>query len=68
MNALVADTFVKGRAFLVGDSAHQFPPAGGFGLNTGLQDAHNLAWKLALVVSGHAHPDLLYTYHTGKCS
>ena len=36
-----------GNAFLAGDAAHRFPPAGGFGMNTGFQDAHNLAWKLA---------------------
>ncbi|KAI9915401.1 hypothetical protein PsorP6_008123 [Peronosclerospora sorghi] len=50
MGAQVAKTFDAGkqRVFLVGDAAHQFPPAGGFGMNTGLQDAHNLAWKLAL--------------------
>ena len=51
MDMLCADTFSleKGRSwvFLVGDSAHQLPPSGGFGLNTGIQDAHNLAWKLA---------------------
>ncbi|CAM9132737.1 unnamed protein product, partial [Hapterophycus canaliculatus] len=49
--------------FLVGDAAHQFPPAGGFGLNTGVQqDAHNLAWKLAAVYHGLASPDLLLSY------
>lgn len=36
-----------GNVFLTGDAAHRFPPAGGFGMNTGIQDAHNLAWKLA---------------------
>ena len=51
--------------FLVGDAAHKFPPAGGFGLNTGIQDAHNLAWKLALVTRGEARQELLHTYHTG---
>ena len=39
-----------GRCFLIGDAAHQFPPAGGFGMNTGIQDAHNLIWKLALAL------------------
>ncbi|CAM9098191.1 unnamed protein product [Laminaria digitata] len=51
-----------GGVFLVGDAAHQFPPAGGFGLNTGVQDAHNLAWKLAAVHHGFASPDLLLSY------
>ncbi|GLE02019.1 hypothetical protein PINS_up010857 [Pythium insidiosum] len=49
MSARVAQQYEinDGRVFLVGDAAHQFPPAGGFGMNTGIQDAHNLAWKLA---------------------
>ncbi|KAG3120148.1 hypothetical protein PI124_g1035 [Phytophthora idaei] len=42
------------RVFLVGDAAHQFSPAGGFGMNTGLQDAHNLVWKLALAIQADA--------------
>ena len=50
MGATVADRFVDGRVFLAGDAAHAFPPAGGFGMNTGVQDAHNLAWKLAACV------------------
>lgn len=51
MGARVAKQYdVHNRVFLVGDAAHQFPPAGGFGMNTGLQDAHNLAWKLALTI------------------
>jgi FAD binding domain len=41
-----------GRVFLAGDAAHRFPPAGGFGMNTGVQDVHNLAWKLAAVLHG----------------
>jgi 2-polyprenyl-6-methoxyphenol hydroxylase-like FAD-dependent oxidoreductase len=50
------------RVFLVGDAAHNMPPTGGFGGNTGVQDGHNLAWKLALVLAGVAGPDLLATY------
>uniref|UniRef100_M4BTG6 FAD-binding domain-containing protein n=1 Tax=Hyaloperonospora arabidopsidis (strain Emoy2) TaxID=559515 RepID=M4BTG6_HYAAE len=52
MGARVAKQYDAGkqRVFLVGDAAHQFPPAGGFGMNTGLQDAHNLVWKLALAI------------------
>jgi putative polyketide hydroxylase len=51
-----------GRAFLVGDAAHVMPPTGAFGSNTGIQDAHNLAWKLALVLRGYATDALLDTY------
>src|SRR5262249_3723437 len=46
----VAETFRKGRVFLVGDCAHRFPPTAGFGLNSGVQAAHNLAWKLTFVL------------------
>ncbi|KAL3678132.1 hypothetical protein R1sor_021088 [Riccia sorocarpa] len=65
MHAQVAETFSSGngRVFLAGDSAHRFPPAGGFGMNTGIQDVHNLAWKLAAVVNGWASSDLLLTYN-----
>jgi 2,4-dichlorophenol 6-monooxygenase len=55
-----------GRVFLAGDAAHRFPPTGGFGLNTGVQDAHNLAWKLALVLAGRASDGLLDTYETER--
>jgi 2-polyprenyl-6-methoxyphenol hydroxylase-like FAD-dependent oxidoreductase len=58
----VAREFQKGRVFLAGDAAHLMPPNGGFGGNTGIHDAHNLAWKLALVLKGVASPDLLTTY------
>jgi 2-polyprenyl-6-methoxyphenol hydroxylase-like FAD-dependent oxidoreductase len=51
-----------GRVFIVGDAAHNMPPTGGFGGNTGVQDGHNLAWKLALVLSGVAGDGLLATY------
>ena len=60
--ARVADRLSEGRAFLVGDAAQEMPPAGGFGMNTGIQEAHNLGWKLAGVVRGWAHSDLLATY------
>lgn len=52
----------QGRVFLAGDAAHIHSPAGGQGMNTGLQDAHNLAWKLALVHAGQAPASLLDTY------
>ena len=60
--AEVAERFQDGRVFLAGDAAHVMPPMGGFGGNTGVQDAHNLAWKLALVLKGLAGPGLLATY------
>ncbi|MFC8529867.1 FAD-dependent monooxygenase [Nocardia sp. NPDC057227] len=52
----------SGRVFALGDAAHTFPPTGGFGMNTGIQDAHNLAWKLAAVLAGWADDRLLDTY------
>jgi len=58
----VAESFQQGRVFLVGDAAHVMPPSGAFGMNTGIQDAHNLAWKLAAVLHGQAGPALLATY------
>ncbi|MGG3730433.1 FAD-dependent monooxygenase [Bacillus wiedmannii] len=58
-----ATKFQDNRIFLVGDSAHIMPPTGGFGSNTGIQDVHNLAWKLAAVIKGKARPKLLETYH-----
>ena len=60
--AHVARTFQDRRIFLSGDAAHLMPPNGGFGGNTGIHDAHNIAWKLALVVAGHANKALLSTY------
>ena len=59
----VADRYRVGNVFLVGDAAHRFPPTGGLGLNTGLQDTHNLAWKIAAVERGRAGAALLDTYH-----
>jgi 2-polyprenyl-6-methoxyphenol hydroxylase-like FAD-dependent oxidoreductase len=60
--ANTAERFREGSIFLAGDSAHVMPPYGGFGGNTGVQDAQNLAWKLAWVLKGAASPDLLDTY------
>ena len=62
MNATVAASLVAGRILLAGDAAHQLPPTGGFGVNSGIQGAHNLAWKVALVRSGRAGRGLLETY------
>jgi 2-polyprenyl-6-methoxyphenol hydroxylase-like FAD-dependent oxidoreductase len=60
--AQVADRYRSGRVLLVGDAAHRFPHTGGFGMNTGLQDAHNLAWKLAAVLRDGADESLVDTY------
>lgn len=60
--ANTAERFREGDIFLAGDSAHVMPPYGGFGGNTGVQDAQNLAWKLAWVLKGAAPPVLLDTY------
>ena len=64
--ACVAQRFHEKRIFLVGDAAHLMPPNGGFGGNTGIHDAHNLAWKLALVLKGHASARLLDTYESER--
>lgn len=62
MSVQVAQHYRAGRVFLAGDAAHRFPPSGGLGLNTGLQDAHNLAWKIGWVESGRAGTELLDSY------
>lgn len=58
----VASTLQKDRIFLAGDAAHQMPPWGGQGANSGVADVHNLSWKLALVLNDRADPTLLETY------
>jgi 2-polyprenyl-6-methoxyphenol hydroxylase-like FAD-dependent oxidoreductase len=63
VSAHVAERYVVGRVYLAGDAAHEMPPTGGFGMNTGVQDVHNLCWKLALVLQGKAGASLLATYH-----
>jgi putative polyketide hydroxylase len=62
----IAERYRQGRVFLAGDAAHSMPPWGGLGANTAIQDAHNLAWKLALVLAGAAHGSLLDTYETER--
>jgi 2-polyprenyl-6-methoxyphenol hydroxylase-like FAD-dependent oxidoreductase len=57
------DRYRAGRAFVAGDAAHIHSPAGGQGMNTGIQDSYNLAWKLALVIEGGAPDPLLDSYH-----
>jgi 2-polyprenyl-6-methoxyphenol hydroxylase-like FAD-dependent oxidoreductase len=58
----IANHYQVGRVFLAGDAAHIMPPKGAYGANTGIQDAHNLAWKLAAVLRNVANTDLLTTY------
>lgn len=62
MSVQVAERYRSGRTFLVGDAAHRFPPTGGLGLNTGVQDAHALAWRLAVVERGWADEAVLDHY------
>jgi 2,4-dichlorophenol 6-monooxygenase len=62
LEGVLADRYRVGRIFLAGDAAHRHPPTTGLGLNTAIQDAHNLAWKLAAVVGGTAGPALLDSY------
>ncbi|MFC7738086.1 FAD-dependent monooxygenase [Roseomonas sp. GCM10028921] len=58
----IADRYRQGRVFIAGDAAHSHPPYGGYGINTGLEDAANLAWKLSAALQGWAGPGLLDTY------
>ncbi|OJZ71974.1 monooxygenase [Mycobacterium paraffinicum] len=66
MTSQLADQFRRGRLLLIGDAAHRFPHTGGFGLNSGVQDAHNLAWKLAAVLRSGASDSVLDTYETER--
>jgi 2,4-dichlorophenol 6-monooxygenase len=66
MTAQVVNRYREGRTFLIGDAAHRFPPTGGLGLNTGVHDAHNLAWKLAWEISERAPANLLDTYEAER--
>jgi 2,4-dichlorophenol 6-monooxygenase len=62
LEGVLADKFRKDRIFLVGDAAHRHPPTGGLGLNSAIQDAHNLCWKIAAVLQGRAGDALLDSY------
>jgi len=61
-----ADAFMKGRCFIAGDAAHIHTPAGGQGMNTGIQDAYNLAWKIAYTLKGAASAEILETYDSER--
>ncbi len=62
LRVAIADGYRKGRVFIAGDAAHSHPPYGGYGINTGLEDAVNLGWKLAAELQGWAGPGLLDSY------
>ncbi len=64
--ALVAERFADRRVLLAGDAVHLFTPTGGFGMNTGIDDAANLAWKLAAMVQGYGGPQLLASYEAER--
>lgn len=66
LESVIADRFQHGRIVLAGDAAHKHTPFAGLGLNSGIQDAHNLCWKLALVVHGRAPHALIATFETER--
>ena len=66
VQGVLAREFQRGRIFLAGDAAHRHPPTTGLGLNTAIQDAHNLTWKMAAVLNGHAGEQLLDTYEAER--
>lgn len=66
LNATIVDRLVQGRVVFCGDAAHQFPPTGGLGVNSGVQGMHNAMWKLAYCVQGKAGWPLLETYQTER--
>jgi 2,4-dichlorophenol 6-monooxygenase len=68
VDAVMASAFQVGRVFLVGDAAHRHPPTGGLGLTSAIHDVHNLCWKLAAVLGGHASQELLATYEPERRS
>ena len=66
METVLADEFRAGRVFLLGDAAHRHPPTGALGLNSAIQDAYNLCWKIAAVLAGRAGDGLLDTYQAER--
>lgn len=66
MSSQTAESMGRGRIFLAGDSAHRFPPTGGLGLNSGVQDIHGLLWRVAAIVTGRASDALLGTYEAER--
>lgn len=66
INTRMTSTMNRGRVFLCGDASHVHSPVGGQGMNTGIQDAFNLTWKLALVLRGLARPELLESYNAER--
>ncbi|MDR3453056.1 MAG: FAD-dependent monooxygenase [Rhodoferax sp.] len=66
VEGVLVDRYRWGRVLLAGDAAHRHPPTTGLGLNSAIQDAHNLAWKLAAVIKGQAHDSLLDSYEAER--